>query len=72
MKVETNEEWEKVIAGMAAAKQHAKSLGLKRGSGGRGQCKCPNCEGEISYSVASVNGHMHARCSTPQCVSFME
>jgi hypothetical protein len=54
-------------------KVHAKAKGIKRGHGGIGEMPCPsNCGGTVRYSVASVNGHMHAICSTPNCVSFME
>ena len=61
------------IVARSAAKEHAKILGLKRGNGGVGQLKCPCCEdGFINYSVASFNGHMHARCSTKDCVFWME
>ena len=56
-----------------AAKANARENGLKQGNGGIGSLKCPNCaDGKIRYSVASVNGHMHAACSTPHCVSWME
>ena len=58
---------------LRAAKDDAKAHGLKKGSGGYGNVKCPNCEdGQIKYSVASYNGHMHAACSTPHCASWME
>jgi len=56
-----------------AAHDDAKSKGLKRGSGGVGNMPCPSgCGGTLRYSVASVNGHMHAACSTKGCVSWME
>lgn len=49
----------------------------ERGMEGRnvtGKIKCPVCEsGEISFSCAGAyNGHIHARCSTPECVDWME
>jgi hypothetical protein len=61
-----------LLKALGVAKEHAKSLGLKTGKGGAGRVKCPGCDGVIHYSVASVNGHMHARCSTVGCVSWME
>jgi len=64
---------EKFLISMRAAKDHAKQLGLGRGNGGQGRLACPSgCGGELRYSVASVNGHMHAACSTKGCVSWME
>jgi len=35
---------------------------------------CPACQGvmTLSFSRAGCNGHIHARCSTPKCVSWME
>jgi hypothetical protein len=52
---------------------HAKKNSLGIGHGGHGELECPACEGGvIEYIVASVNGHIHGRCSTPNCVSWME
>lgn len=40
---------------------------------GCGKMKCPVCnEGELRYSRASYNGHVHAKCSTQGCVAWME
>lgn len=56
-----------------AAHEDAKSKGLGKGHGGVGEIPCPGCEnGTLRYSVASYNGHMHGRCSTPGCASWME
>jgi hypothetical protein len=46
----------------------------KKGTaGGAGKIKCPCCEsGELQFSRAGYNGHIHARCSTDKCVSWME
>lgn len=58
---------------MRTAKADAESRGLRRGNGGTGSVKCPACEsGELSYSVSGYNGHMHAACSTDNCVRWME
>ncbi len=58
---------------MRAAKQHAKQQALGVGNGGRGEIPCPSgCGGTLRYSVASVNGHMHAACTSKGCVSWME
>ena len=47
----------------------------KRGMGGSsGMIDCPVCEGveTLQYSRAGYNGHVHARCTTEDCVSWME
>lgn len=42
----------------------------KRGTAGT--IPCPICaDGSLHFSVAS-NGHVHAGCSTPECVRWME
>lgn len=46
------------------------AVGGKRGLGG--SIPCPTCSKPLHYSIARLNGHIHARCETPQCVSFME
>ena len=63
----------KTVGAINAAKSDAKSRGLKRGNGGRGEVKCPACpDGTLRYTVAGVNGHMHAKCTTEDCASWME
>lgn len=40
---------------------------------GAGVMDCPVCgTGKLQYSRAAYNGHVHARCSTAGCVSWME
>lgn len=34
--------------------------------------ECPVCKGKLHLSQSSYNGHVHAHCETPECVSFME
>ena len=55
-----------------AAHAHAKEQGYGIGKGGVGALPCPICGGLLRYSVASVNGHMHAACTTDGCVRWME
>lgn len=33
---------------------------------------CPVCQGKLHLFQSSYNGHVHARCETKDCVSFME
>ena len=40
--------------------------------GVRGRIPCPCCDGQVGFSVSGYNGHIHARCSTPGCASWME
>ena len=40
---------------------------------GSGTIPCPACgKGTVHYSVSSYNRHIWAKCTTPECVSFME
>jgi hypothetical protein len=55
-----------------AAHDDAKAKGYGRGHGGNSSLICPLCQGTLRYSVAAYNGHMHARCETTGCVSWME
>ena len=41
--------------------------------GVHGSLSCPICsEGVLKYSVSGYNGHIHAGCSTPGCVRWIE
>ena len=42
----------------------------KRGVSGK--IGCPICNGNLQYAVASINGHIRARCSTVGCVNWIE
>lgn len=62
----------KAVQAMCDAHADAKAKGYGKGNGGQDSMKCPLCpNGRLRYSVASVNGHMHAGC-TNGCVSWME
>lgn len=34
--------------------------------------ECPACNGRLHLSIAAYNGHVHGKCETPGCVSWME
>jgi hypothetical protein len=34
--------------------------------------ECPACKGRLHLSIARSNGHVHGRCATKGCVSWME
>ncbi len=73
---------DKMIEQMFAAADKARtaiveSLGgpWKQGApGASGRIDCPVCGGKKSlrFSRASVNGHIHAGCTTEGCVQWME
>jgi len=45
----------------------------KDGKGRSGTEPCPVCgDGEVSWRVDSWNGHLAMRCSTTDCIAFME
>ena len=47
----------------------------KRGTpGAQGRIDCPACgqPHALAFSRSSCNGHIHARCSTPNCCAWME
>lgn len=63
----------KAFLSRVATQAHAEEMGFKEGNGGQSSIPCPACEtGTLRYSVASLNGHMHAKCSTINCVSWVE
>ena len=73
MITESRFDMRRLIKALNAAHEDAKSKGLKRGNGGSSSMPCPiGCGGTLTYSVAGVNGHMHAVCSTAGCVKWME
>lgn len=34
--------------------------------------ECPACKGRLHLSIAAYNGHVHGKCETADCVSWME
>jgi hypothetical protein len=40
---------------------------------GNGKMQCPICKtGTLQYSRSNYNGNVHAKCSTMNCVAWME
>jgi hypothetical protein len=65
--------WARHSLAHRAAHDDAKVKKFGKGQGGADSCPCPVCEkGRIYSRVAAYNGHMHARCETDGCVSWME
>jgi hypothetical protein len=64
---------ENFMRALPSVRKHAKEAGLGIGNGGIGQLLCPmECGGIMHYRVAGVNGHLHAKCSTEGCLSWVE
>jgi hypothetical protein len=36
-----------------------------------GEIECPKCKGQLQYSIARSNGHVHGQCKTKGCLSWM-
>lgn len=71
--VEIEQQERVVLLCIPAAKADATEKGFGVGSAGRGEIPCPACKkGALRYTVAAVNGHMHASCTTKGCASWME
>ena len=71
---ESDRQLEAVMKARTACAEDAARHGWGKGKvAGAAIIKCPICrEGSLRYTVASVNGHIHGKCSTPDCVSWME
>lgn len=37
-----------------------------------GVMECPVCSGKLHYSKSDYNGHIHGKCETAECLSWME
>ncbi len=39
----------------------------------QGEIDCPACrDGKIKYTVSGYNGHVWAKCTTPDCIRFIQ
>lgn len=76
--IEAEEKWfsERMANTGKARKAIVEHLGgpWKKGmQGAVGQIVCPVCmTGDLRFSRAGYNGHIHAGCTTPNCVGWME
>jgi hypothetical protein len=70
---ELESSWERMKLGLAATQTDAARLGLRKGNGGKGSVPCPACKtGTLHYTVAAYNGHMWGKCTTADCLSWMQ
>lgn len=74
---------EEIAADEAIHKQHMDRMALvfaavapirkeQKGKNWHGVITCPACGGRLHLSHAAYNGHIHGRCETKDCVSWME
>ena len=64
---------EAMCQAMELVQEDAKRHNYGKRRPGQGKVPCPLCKvGEVFYSVAASNGHMFAKCSTANCVAWME
>lgn len=65
---EQEREFKAALANMAMARRAILASGKQSG-----EIVCPCCNGgTLRFSIAKVNGHVHAACSTANCVRWME
>ncbi len=63
----TQKDIEELVSAIEAIRKHANN---KRGV--TSCMDCPKCKtGLLNYSISSLNGHVHARCRTVNCLAFM-
>ncbi len=66
-------EMDEVVARMEKALEAVAPLRRKyKGQDYNGVIDCPICAGKLHFRHAKYNGHIHARCETENCVSWME
>lgn len=69
---EMSERFEKIGKARRAIVDHLGGPWKKGAPGATGQLECPVCGGQLAFSRSGYNGHVHARCSTEDCVAWME
>ena len=64
---------EAMMDGMDKAYHEIRRRGYGKGNGvSRDAMECPVCGSTLFFRVANCNGHVHARCKTDGCLSWME
>ena len=44
----------------------------QRGKTTTGVIECPKCKGRLHYSISGYNGHIHGKCETDGCLSWIQ
>lgn len=69
---DARERGERIGKARRAIVEHLGGPWKKGTPGASGSIPCPCCGGTLRFSRAGYNGHIHAGCSTPECVRWME
>jgi hypothetical protein len=71
---ESRKHMEKIGKARTAIVAHLGGPWKKGMAGATGQIDCPACGNTktLLFSRAGYNGHIHAKCGTPDCVAWME
>ena len=64
--------WEDVIRKMTIINPVISEWRKKPPRGKQEVIDCPACKGRLHLSQSSYNGHVHGKCETENCVSWME
>jgi hypothetical protein len=68
--IETEQSFKKMLAGLQVANEWR--VKPKPATNRREIVECPVCKGKLHLSQSAYNGHVHGRCETVGCVSWME
>ncbi len=70
---ESKKRFENIVAARRAIVAHLGGPWAKGAPGASGNIPCPVCKtGELRFSRAGYNGHIHAGCTTDGCVGWLE
>lgn len=69
---ESEELFNRTIKARTAIVDFLELGGVAKGEDANGVIDCPVCGGKLGFSRAGCNGHIWARCSTDNCVAWME
>lgn len=69
--IEHEAEWEKFVAAMRVVSKW-RTWTKKNRVAKQEVIECPTCKGRLHLSQAAYNGHVHGKCETDGCLSWME
>ena len=65
-------EWDKVLKRITTVMPVVNEWRNKEPIGKQEIIECPACQGKLHLSQSDYNGHIHGKCETEGCVSWME